>query len=144
MNSKPIKMLIENFPNSISRDKRILSPLLLFVTENKVKIRSFFMIFGLILFVMNLSNSRYVYSNLNLHFWHASLWRCTIHFNKICLHVILSFFLPSFSFSLSISNVQIYISLFFSLVFSISQSLFTFFISPSWYIFLSLLSIYIH
>ena len=69
INSKPIKMLIENFLRSISRDKRILSPSLLFVTENKVKIRSFFIIFVLILFVMNLSNiSRYVYSNLNRHF----------------------------------------------------------------------------
>ena len=80
INSKPIKMLIENFLSSISRDKIILSPRLLSVTENEVKIWSIFLISGLILLIMNLSNSRYVYSNLNLHFLHASLWCCTIHF----------------------------------------------------------------
>ena len=68
INFKPLKVLIENFLSSISRDKKILSPRLLFVTENEVKIWPFFFISGLILLVMNLSNSRYVYSNLNLHF----------------------------------------------------------------------------
>ena len=68
INSKHIKMLIENSLSSISRDKNILSPRLLSVTENEVKIQSSFFISGLILLIMNLSNSRYVYSNLNLHF----------------------------------------------------------------------------
>ena len=80
INSKPIKVLIENFIDSISRDKIILSPRLLSVTENNVKIRTFFLISGLILLIMNSSNSRYVHSNLNLNFLHASLWCCTIHF----------------------------------------------------------------
>ena len=97
INSKPIKMLIENFLSSISRDKIILSPRLLSVTENEVKIWSFFS--GLILLIMNLSNSRYVYSNLNLHFLHAFLWRCTIHFkNLVMKHIpgflVLFFFAP--------------------------------------------------
>ena len=68
INSKHIKMLIENFLSSISRDKNILSLKLLSVTENEVKIQSSFFISGLILLIMNLSNSRYVNSNLNLHF----------------------------------------------------------------------------
>ena len=73
INSKHMKMLIENFLSFISREKNILSPRLLSVTENEVKIQSSFFNSGLILFIMNLSNSRYIYSNLNLHFEHASL-----------------------------------------------------------------------
>ena len=48
INSKHMKMLIENFLSFISRDKNILSPRLLSVTENEVKIQSsFFLILGL-------------------------------------------------------------------------------------------------
>ena len=33
-------------------------------------------------FIMNLLNSRYAYSNLNIEFWYTSLWHCTIHFKR--------------------------------------------------------------
>ena len=68
INYKYTKMSIEFFSSLNSEDNLILSPRLLFVTENEVKIWPFFFISGLILLVMNLSNSRYRYSNLNLHF----------------------------------------------------------------------------
>ena len=78
---KYTKISIEFFSSLNSEDNLILSPRLLFVTENEVKIRPFFKISGLLLLVMNLSNSRYAYSNLNLHFLHAFLWHLSIHLN---------------------------------------------------------------
>ena len=46
INSKHMKMLIENFLSFISRDKNILSPRLFSVTENEVKIQSSFFYFS--------------------------------------------------------------------------------------------------
>ena len=45
-----------------------VSSQLLSVTKNDVKIRHIFINSDFILFIMNLFNSRYVYSNLNLKF----------------------------------------------------------------------------
>ena len=59
-----------------------VSSQLLFVTENDVKIWSILINYEIIPFIMNLLNSRYAYSNLNIEFWYTSLWRCTIHFNN--------------------------------------------------------------
>ena len=45
-----------------------VSPQLLFVAENEVKIWPILIIYEIILFIMNLLNSRYAYSNLNIEF----------------------------------------------------------------------------
>ena len=45
-----------------------VSPQLLFVTENDVKIWPILINYEIILFIMNLLNSRYAYSNLNIEF----------------------------------------------------------------------------
>ena len=73
-------MSIETFLSLNFSDNMILSLQLLSVTENDVKIRPISINSEFILFIMNLLNSRYAYSNLNLEFWYTSLWHCTIHF----------------------------------------------------------------
>ena len=61
----------------------ILSLQLLSVIKNDVKIRPILINSEFILFIMNLFNRRYAYSNLNLEFLYTSLWRCTTHFNTL-------------------------------------------------------------
>ena len=77
-------MSIETFLSLNFSDNMILSLQLLSVTENDVKIRPISINSEFILFIMNLLKSRYAYSNLNIEFWHTSLWHCTIHF-KFCV-----------------------------------------------------------
>ena len=59
-------MSIETFLNFNLGDNMILSPQLLSVTKKDVKFGPFLFVSEFILLIMNLSNSRYVYSNLNL------------------------------------------------------------------------------
>ena len=47
-----------------------VSSQLVSVTENDVKIRPILINSEFVLFIINLLNSRYAYSNLNLEFWH--------------------------------------------------------------------------
>ena len=62
-----------------------VSSQLLFVTEYDIKIWPILIDYEIILLIMNLLNSRYAYSNLNIEFWYTSLWHCTIHFkSRVC------------------------------------------------------------
>ena len=81
--SKYYKNTIEIYPRSNSRDNLILSQQPFSVTKNYIKFRLIFLSFKLILLVMNLLNSRYAWSNLDLEFLHASWSLLIIHFKKL-------------------------------------------------------------
>ena len=57
-----------------------MSSQLVYVTENDVEIGAILINSEFIRFIMNLLNSRYAYSNLNIEFSYTSLSHCTIHF----------------------------------------------------------------
>ena len=61
-------MSIENFLSLNFSDNMIMSLQVLSVTENDVKIWPILINYEIILFIMNLLNIRYAYSNLNIEF----------------------------------------------------------------------------